>query len=136
MIRRAGTVVEVTHDSATIAVDPQAGCARCEAGAGCGQGLLFRWFTADRPVRLPVDRQAAVAVGQRVHVGLAPTALLRCSLALYGAPLAGLLAGLAAGQLSAGDPGAAAGGLAGLAAGLLAARRIAAGTSRLWRADA
>ncbi len=85
-----GTVTAIRGDRAVVRVERAFACARCQAGRGCGAGLLeagrgAREFTLHRPPGI------ALAPGDRVSLRLAPERLLRAALLAYGLPLIALL---------------------------------------------
>jgi len=103
-----GVVTASCPSSVEIEIDPPPRCASC-AGA-----CLWSRLPAKQRVSLPVD--VVWRVGACVSVEIPERLLLYCSLLVYGAPLASMLAGAALGLLATGsDLGAAAGALAGLA---------------------
>lgn len=133
MIIERARVLRVSANTAWVHCESQSGCARCEAGEGCGGGLfskLLRGRLQALPVALPGALAGGLGSGDRVLVGLSARAVQTASLLLYGLPLAGLLAGAVGAHLAwGGDAAALAGAIAGLAAGLLLAslkaRRLA-----------
>lgn len=103
-------------------------CARCQAGTGCGAGLL----TGDRgrtTLRVRIPPRSGYSPGDRVRIAVSGQGLLRGMMLGYGLPLAGLLAGTAiAALLLAGEGSDLAAVLAacsGLAVGVVAARLLA-----------
>lgn len=100
-------------------------CARCQAGTGCGAGLL----TGDRgpttlSVRIPP--RSAYSPGDLVRIAISGPSLLRGMMLGYGLPLAGLIAGTAVAALmitgEGGEVAAVAAAFTGLAAGVIAGR--------------
>jgi sigma-E factor negative regulatory protein RseC len=109
-------------------------CSACAVRMGCGTAALAKALGRRRAQVRALNRAVAV-VGDEVVIGIAEEALVRGSAALYGLPLAALLAGAGTGVWLAGDAPALAEalsivlGLGGLAASLLwlrhgATRRI------------
>lgn len=100
-------------------------CPRCQAGTGCGAGLM----TGDPgqtvlSVRIPA--QLACVPGDRVRIAVSGPSLLQGLLFGYGLPLAGLLAGTGvASYLAAGDTAAIVLALTGLGAGAIGGRQLA-----------
>jgi sigma-E factor negative regulatory protein RseC len=93
MIEETALVVKVEEDGfAWVETTPASACGGCPERQGCGTsalaGVLGR---RQAPVR--VINTVGAAVGERVVIGLSESGLLRGSLAVYAAPLAGLLAG-------------------------------------------
>lgn len=128
-----GRVLTV-HDNAVppravVEVTASLRCARCEAGKGCGAGILGGDKSLRR-VDVLIPRGLDVRQGDKVSIELAPNKLLRASLIVYGLPLCGAIAGAFAAWLSgAGDIGAAFAALAGAGIGVVVGRL------RLRRAD-
>ena len=117
-----GKVVSVSAHSVLLKVDSRFNCARCAAGKGCGAGVAATSPGA-RPLEARLSPGLQVAAGQDVRIELAPRNLLMAAIVVYGAPLAGAVAGaLLAWTSSAGDLVAAGFTAAGLAAGILASR--------------
>ena len=97
MIEECATVVSTSEHSVWVESRPRQGCARCEAGEGCGGGILGRLVGA-RGTRLQVlCSLAGLRAGDEVIIGIDASAVLKSSLLVYGLPLAAmLLAGFAA----------------------------------------
>jgi len=123
---RQGEVLECVGQLARIRVAPAAGCSRCAAGEGCGQGLLGAMRSAPSPgefwVTVPGDER--VTPGDRVLLRMRPSALVAGAAMVYMVPLLGLVLGalLAEVLIGSSDGGTTAAGIAGLAGGLLLAR--------------
>ena len=132
MFTHSGRIVAVDDRHVRVCVTPRPGCARCEAGQGCGGGLFGRLVSrgeSELTVRRPSGR---VAPGDAVRIGVPARSLVRASIVVYGLPLVGLLVGSAAGGWLAGaDAGAIAGGVVGLVSGILAGRAAAGGKDGL-----
>ena len=95
-------------------------CNSCNARSGCGQHSLSK---LGRPMRLWVESDKNLSVGQEVILSIPSGGLAVSALILYGLPLLTLITGASVGQLF-GDAPAAVGGLAGLAVGFILARNI------------
>ncbi len=108
MIEAAARVLSCEGDTALVAAEPQ-GCAGCRA--------LHGLFTRKQSPALRARNTPGATVGERVRIGIAPDALLAAALWLYGVPLAGFIAGAAAGS-QIGDWQGVVGALLGLAGGL------------------
>ncbi|KAA8978548.1 SoxR reducing system RseC family protein [Halospina sp. K52047b] len=123
---RQGEVLECVGQRARIRVAPAAGCSRCAAGEGCGQGLLGAMRSAPSPgefwVTVPGDER--VTPGDRVLLRMRPSALVAGAAMVYMVPLLGLVLGalLAEVLIGSSDGVTTAAGIAGLAGGLLLAR--------------
>ncbi|WP_077528887.1 SoxR reducing system RseC family protein, partial [Vreelandella utahensis] len=103
-----------------------AGCPRCAAGEGCGQGLLGAMRSGPAPGEfwVTVPGGERVAPGDWVLLRMAPSALVAGAGLVYLVPLLGLVLGalLAEGLVGGGDGVTTVAGIGGLAAGLLLAR--------------
>ncbi|MGB5438050.1 MAG: SoxR reducing system RseC family protein [Gammaproteobacteria bacterium] len=137
MIEETGQVVDVQGAFAWIESERTTTCGACNVRKGCGTAVLAK-VLGRRRVHLRVINRIHAQVGDEVVIGISESGLVRGSLAVYAAPLAGLFAGAIAGNALGHNflPGrpdllAIAGALAGLAAGLFWLRRF----SRLTEAD-
>jgi positive regulator of sigma E activity len=92
MIWQLGRVVDSSGGSLTVAISAPDHCRRCARGTGCGAGVFSQLFSR-RATHLIVPAQSGIATGDRVRLGVAPSALAASSAAHYGLALAGLLAG-------------------------------------------
>lgn len=122
----SGRVIAIYPDrdvpQARIAVTSSIRCARCEAGKGCGAGLL-----GSRSENGEIDAYVApglfLSSGDRVTLSLQPSRLLRAAWIAYGYPLvAGLAGALFSLLVGGGDSVAAGSALVGLVLGFLLAR--------------
>ncbi|MGS2743235.1 SoxR reducing system RseC family protein [Halomonas sp. LS-001] len=114
--RRLATVVAHTPEGLRVAVNRQAGCKRCEQGAGCGAGLFAQRRQWLIEVSFPPQAHNAsqseapsvgygtesgphlYPIGSEVTVGLPATSLTMLSLFVYTIPL--LLALVLSGAVS------------------------------------
>ncbi|MGM0450037.1 MAG: SoxR reducing system RseC family protein [Pseudomonadota bacterium] len=123
---RQGLVLECAGHRVRVRIEPDAGCPRCAAGEGCGQGLLGVMRGEPRPVTLwvTVPEGSEVAPGDCVMLTVPPSALVAGAALVYLAPLAGLVLGAVVADTLVPGPEAltVAAGLAGLAGGLIIAR--------------
>jgi len=125
MIEETGQIVDVDGAFAWVESERSSTCGGCAARKGCGTGAIAQ-VLGQRRVRLRVLNRIDARVGDHVVVGVSESGLLRGSLAVYTAPLAGLFAGALAGYALASrfypawpaDPVAIAGALAGFVSGL------------------
>lgn len=125
MIEETGTVVALKGDQVWVQRLGQGICAQCSARGGCGQAALSRLGGGERarqillPNRLSAEQGQAVAVGDRVVMGIAEQALLTASGLVYLLPLLLMLAGALLADLLGppGDLAAILAGAGGLAAG-------------------
>lgn len=97
MIEEQGTVVSLSGGLAEVRTERKGGCAGCGVQGGCGSALLDR-FLGRRPVTLRARNQAGAAVGDQVVVGVSEDGLLAAALAVYLAPILGLVIGGVFGQ--------------------------------------
>lgn len=124
MIEETGQIVDVQGAFAWVESERSSSCGNCAVNKGCGTGAIAK-VLGQRRVRLRVLNRIEARVGDRVVIGVSESGLLRGSLAVYAAPLAGLFAGTLAGYALASqffpewpaDPAAIAGALAGFVAG-------------------
>ena len=124
MIEETGRVVDVQGAFAWIESERSSTCGGCSVRKGCGTAVLAK-VLGQRRVQLRVLNRVNAKIGDDVVIGISEAALVRGSLAVYAAPLAGLFAGAIAGNAAgnyffpgAQDPAAIFGALTGLAAGL------------------
>lgn len=125
MIEESGRVVAVEGDFAWVESERTSACGSCAVRKGCGTSAIAKVF-GRRRMQLRVLNRINALVGDDVVVGISEAGLLRGSLAVYAAPLAGLFAGALTGHFagrqllaSASDLLAIGGALAGFLAALL-----------------
>ena len=124
MIEETGQIVDVEGAFAWVESGRSSSCGSCAVNKGCGTGAIAK-VLGQRRVRMRVLNRIEARVGDRVVIGVSESGLVRGSLAVYTAPLAGLFAGGLAGYMLAGhfypewpaDPASIAGALAGFIAG-------------------
>lgn len=129
MIEEQALVVGVEQDKALLEIVRRTPCGLCGQTRGCGISVWGRLLGHRNNVFQAVN-QLNARVGDQVVVGVDEKALLASSLAVYGVPLALVLAGAAIGTLlgpSGGDAWPLVGAGLGLVAGLLWVRGHAAG---------
>ena len=85
-------------DRIRVRIGASAGCSACDAGKGCGAGVLGRLLRRKDAV-LSFDNDIGAAAGQAVVVGLPESVFLRLVLRLYLFPLLAALLGAVAGQI-------------------------------------
>lgn len=128
MIIEPGRVVRVEDRHVLVETAGRSGCARCEAGTGCG-GVLMGRLLGDRlhMVRALDGGVEDLAPGDQVSLGLSESALVRSAAVAYLVPLAGIFTGLLSTRwlFGPGDGIAALGAVAGLVIGGFAARALA-----------
>ena len=86
MIEERAKVVEVTDDAVVIEVQRQSVCGQCAANKGCGTAVLQK-VLGNKRTRVSAISEIPVAVHDDVVVGLAETAMLKGSFAVYMVPL-------------------------------------------------
>ena len=126
MIEGKGRVLAVGARSLEVELLQAGRCAGC-SGRGCGHGLLARLYPR-RSQRLEIDMDGARAadfrVGEYVSLQLSEALVVKASMLLYLAPLAGMIALAALGQRwPGGEGGAILGGMVGLLGVLALIRR-------------
>jgi len=98
LIEESGQVVEVQGEFAWIESERTTTCGSCAVRKGCGTSAIAK-VLGQRRVRLRVLNPINASVGDNVVIGITESGLVRGSLAVYAAPLLGLVAGALAGQL-------------------------------------
>ena len=96
MIEQQGRVLTVKDGIADVRLGGAAGCARCDAGKGCGAGVFGRLLKR-KPVTVSLDNTVDAGPGQPVMVGIAEVMFLRLAARLYLYPLLAGIAGAAVG---------------------------------------
>ena len=130
MIEERARVISVDRGHAWVETQRQSACGTCAANKGCGTSVLAK-VLGNRRSRVRAIDPVGVRLGDEVMVGIAESALVRGSLAIYLVPLLALVVCAGAVQVlwpGVGEPVVILAGLAGLAAGLawvrLFSRRI------------
>ena len=132
MTETPALVVRAEGGYALVESEPGAGCGRCDSVKGCASASLGKLFCS-APRRFRVINGVDARPGERVVLGVEDGAVTRSATAVYGLPLALLVAGATIGAALGDAPGtrdlyALAGAAAGLLAGLAAGRSIDART--------
>lgn len=121
MIVREAIVRQLDGDDAMLEIRrPSNACGPCEAGQGCGVGLLHNRLQRTGLLRV---KAAGLAQGQLVQVLADERSINRAALSLYGWPLVGMVVGaglfsLAQGPSLPSDAAALFGAIVGLTGGL------------------
>lgn len=97
MIEQQGRVVGVARGKVSVRLGGSSGCARCDAGKGCGAGIFGRLLKR-RPVVLEIDNEVDATEGQAVVVGIPEALFLRLIGRLYLLPILAGLSGAAVGH--------------------------------------
>lgn len=94
MIEQRAVVVAANGDAVQVTTTARAGCARCEAGQGCGGGVLGRLIRRSGQPQVEARNAAdeSFAPGDAVIIGLQDDALVGASALVYLLPLATMLA--------------------------------------------
>lgn len=122
LLVREARVEAVDGETIAVRVATAGSCARCARGEGCGFGFAAAQAGESRLV-LARPQGFRPAPGDTVRVALEQRGLAGAAVAVYGIPLAGLLAGSAAATLlGVGEPAAIALAFGGFAAALPPAR--------------
>ncbi len=123
MIEETGEVTGTEGEYAWVESERRSTCGNCSVRSGCGTSVIARFLGGGR-MRLRVLNDIDARVGDSVVIGIPETAMLKGSLAVYAAPLAGLFAGALAGHWLQGDAAAIAGAVIGLGVGLAWLKRF------------
>lgn len=99
MIEESGRIVAVEGDFAWVESERTSACGSCAVSKGCGTSAIAKVF-GRRRMQLRVLNRINARVGDDVVVGISESGLLRGSLAVYAAPLAGLFTGALIGHLA------------------------------------
>ncbi|KAF0193244.1 MAG: sigma-E factor negative regulatory protein RseC [Gammaproteobacteria bacterium] len=89
MIEEAARVVDVRDNVVWVETQRRSTCERCSVAKGCGTAVLAKVMGRKRSVIRAVNN-ADACIGDDVILGLSESALIRGSLAVYGAPLASM----------------------------------------------
>ena len=88
-----GQILSVHQGYAIVSVAPAA-CPRCEAGKGCGAGLISA-VDRHREIKVPLADGSLLKTGDPVALAIPAADLLRAAVYAYGLPLAGMVLALA-----------------------------------------
>ena len=124
MLEEQATVVSVEAGAVWVEADRRKGCERCEAGQGCGGGVLGKLIVRRSSRVRALNQLPGLVPGDEVVLGLDEGLLVRGSLMAYLMPLLCMLAAafFAEFVLQSVDLAVAAFGLFGLGTGLLLLR--------------
>lgn len=95
MIEERAIICDVQPDHIWVESNRRQGCAKCEAGQGCGGGVLGK-LAGQRSVKLQIGRADVtqdLQVGDQVLIGLPEKTLLYASVMTYLLPLLALFCG-------------------------------------------
>lgn len=125
MIENLAIVVERQGSQVRLATASQTGCARCDAGEGCGGGVFGKLIRHRLRGLLLDDHGLALQPGQHVVLGIESGVFIKATALVYMLPLLGLLgAALLARMGGVADAWIALSGVAGLIAGAWLGPRI------------
>ncbi len=91
MIENLAIVVERQGSQVRLATASQTGCARCDAGEGCGGGVFGKLIRRRLSGLLLDDHGLALQPGQHVVLGIESGVFILATALVYVLPLAGLL---------------------------------------------
>ncbi len=92
MIEQKVKVVKLFSDMAICESLSRTGCAKCEAGEGCGGGVFSKLF-GSKTYQIEVLNKLQLQPGEKVTIGISESAITFGSLLLYFVPLLGLILG-------------------------------------------
>lgn len=99
MIEERVTVERLDAGHAWVVAGSREGCPRCEAGQGCGGGVLGK-MTRQKVRRVRVRNPLTnLRIGDAVIIGLDESALMTASIVMYLVPLLLMLAGGSVGDI-------------------------------------
>ena len=91
MIKQPAKVVAKTEQFYLLESLPKSACPQCEAGKGCGGGILAKAFS-NKTYQLQINRadikaNTLLQIGQSVQIGIPSSLLVKASLIVYIIPL-------------------------------------------------
>jgi len=129
MAQEIVSVTDVGSGGVWVESVQKSSCGSCSAKSGCGQSALE---SMGRPVRLWIDTELELSVGQQIILDLPSGSLASSALALYGLPLVGLTLGAISGQSAGGESASIIIGILGLVGGFFAARLLVSKYRQRW----
>jgi len=126
MIKQAAKVIAENENSYLLETLPQSACPRCEAGNGCGGGILAKAF-ASKIYQIEVNKSQSLQVNELLIIGLPESTLVQGSVLHYLLPLVSMILGafLFASAFGNGDLYTVSGALLGFIVGIITSRIIA-----------
>jgi len=97
MIEQTVKVVALEGEHAWIESLSLHGCAKCEAGEGCGGGIFAKLF-GDKQFRMKINNSLNIDLNDNVVIGVEDSAVTNASLISYLLPLLGLSLGAGLGS--------------------------------------
>ena len=96
MITQPAKVIAETASSYLLETLPKSACPRCEAGNGCGGGILASAF-ANKKFQLNIDKtkivKSSLNIDDLIQIGIPSSVLIKASLLLYLFPLISMIFG-------------------------------------------
>ena len=92
MIRQPAKVIAETATDYLLETLPKSACPRCEAGNGCGGGILASAF-ANKKFNLRIPKNKILNLGDLIQIGIPSTVLIKASIMLYLLPLIFMICG-------------------------------------------
>ncbi len=125
MIENLTIVVERQGKQVRLAAASLTGCARCDAGEGCGGGVFGKLIRRRLQGLMLDDQGLNLQVGQHVVLGIEPGVFVKATALIYLLPLIGLITAAAAvSAVGMTDAWVSVGGISGLLAGAWLGPRI------------
>lgn len=90
MIEEVGVVVDVKGSKVIVETRIKSTCGSCQSQSNCGTGTIARALTP-RPETITFESELALAIGNKVRIGIPEEALLKASLWLYITPIVALI---------------------------------------------
>ena len=91
MIIQPARVIAETNVSYLLETLPKSACPRCEAGQGCGGGILAQAF-ANKTYQLSINKNTSLKIDELVQIGIRSSLLVRASMLLYLVPIISMVA--------------------------------------------
>ena len=96
MITQPAKVIAETPSNYLLETLPKSACPRCEAGNGCGGGILASAF-ANKKFELHLDKKntnkKSLHIDDLIQIGIPSSVLIKASLLLYLLPLIAMICG-------------------------------------------
>jgi len=86
MIKQPAKVIAETESSYLLESLPKSACPQCDAGKGCGGGLLAKAFS-NKTYQLELNKNRKLNINQIVQIGIPSKLLVRASFIVYFLPL-------------------------------------------------
>ncbi|MFT5520041.1 MAG: sigma-E factor negative regulatory protein RseC [Enterobacterales bacterium] len=86
MIKQPAKVIAETEFSYLLESLPKSACPQCDAGKGCGGGLLAKAFS-NKTYKLELNKNKELSINEIVQIGIPSQLLVRASFIVYFLPL-------------------------------------------------